>query len=493
MKSILKENLDLLGVICKLIAEETGFDLIICDADGKIIEATLKQRIGKIHRGARELINGDSDEIVINPGLEQKYLDDGFDTRQGYIYAIRMFGKKVGSLGISGNPEMIKPIVRIAAKTIGLVISKYTKEKEKNRILQKMAKIAEEMAQQPFKKFVYQTFVEDLWHISGAKFVFFVQFNSEPDKSKIVAVAGEKQELDTFTAKLGCEILGMCWQYPVIEKQEGNGISCYNSLQEFAANLLPPEKYKDLIDELDLGQVCTLEIIYKGEILGEFILILKKQEKLNDALLIELYAAQVGQLLVRVKAEEALKKSEAELKDALTVLQYQSTHDALTGIYNRTFFEKSIINLSQNAENYPITTISLDVDGLKVVNDTLGHAKGDELLVNLVKVLKNSIRESDIVARIGGDEFIIMLPKTDKKNSSLIVERINQNVDLFNQTKPQLPLSVSIGMATADNQGTGLQDVIKQADKEMYFNKNLRKQCGLVPSMLNSNHPNFPQ
>jgi len=66
-------------------------------------------------------------------------------------------------------------------------------------------------------------------------------------------------------------------------------------------------------------------------------------------------------------------------------------------------------------------------------------------------------------------------------------------VDLFNQTKPQLPLSVSIGMATADNQGTGLQDVIKQADKEMYFNKNLRKQCGLVPSMLNSNHPNFPQ
>jgi len=209
--------------------------------------------------------------------------------------------------------------------------------------------------------------------------------------------------------------------------------------------------------------------------------------------LVELYAAQVGQILVRVKAEENLKKSEAELKNALTILQYQSNHDALTGIYNRTYLEKTIATLSNNTEDYPITTISLDVDGLKVANDTWGHAKGDELLINLVKVLKNSIRETDILARVGGDEFIIILPKTDKINSKFIVERIYNNIDLFNQTKPQLPLSVSLGMATADDQNISLQDVIKQADKEMYFNKNLRKQCGLVPSLINTNQLNFHQ
>jgi len=316
-------------------------------------------------------------------------------------------------------------------------------------------------------------------------------FNSESNKSKVAALAGEEEDVNVFNAKLGRKIISSVWNYPIGKKQKSKGITSYNSLQEFAENLFSAEEYRDLANRFDLGQVCVLEIIYKREMLGEFVFILKNQEKLNNPLLVELYAAQVGQLLVRVKAEEALKKSEAELKDALTILEYQSTHDALTGIYNRTFFEKTIADLS--AVDYPVTIISLDADGLKVVNDTLGHAKGDELLINLVRVLKNSIRETDILARVGGDEFIIILPRTDKVNAKLIVERIYNNIDSFNRAESQMPLSVSLGVATADNQNISLQDVIKQADKEMYFNKNLRKQCGLVSGSLDVDLPNFPQ
>ena len=491
MNDILRENLDVLGVICKMVAEDTGFDMIICDEGGEIIEATQKQRIGNIHGGAKDIINSNLDEAVITPELEQKYQKAGFDTRQGYIHAIRMLGGKVGTLGITGNPELVKPIVRVAAKTIGLVISEYIKEKEKNRILEKMARIAEEIFHQPVKRYIYQTFAEDLRHISGAKFVFFLLFNSESNKSKVAALAGEEEDVNVFNAKLGRKIISSVWNYPIGKKQKSKGITSYNSLQEFAENLFSAEEYRDLANRFDLGQVCVLEIIYKREMLGEFVIILKNQEKLNNPLLVELYAAQVGQLLVRVKAEEALKKNEAELKDASTILEYQSTHDALTGIYNRTFFEKTIADLS--AVDYPVTIISLDADGLKVVNDTLGHAKGDELLINLVRVLKNSIRETDILARVGGDEFIIILPRTDKVNAKLIVERIYNNIDSFNRAESQMPLSVSLGVATADNQNISLQDVIKQADKEMYFNKNLRKQCGLVSGSLDVDLPNFPQ
>lgn len=157
------------------------------------------------------------------------------------------------------------------------------------------------------------------------------------------------------------------------------------------------------------------------------------------------------------------KRSEEELK-------YLSLHDRLTSLYNRTFFEEEVKRLDKSRE-YPITIISADVDGLKLINDTMGHDSGDELLKISANVLKQSLRSSDILARIGGDEFAILLPLTDTETGKSLMRRIQTNIQAYNTEKPRLPLNISMGIATAKNSDTSLKEVYKKADDFMYISK----------------------
>lgn len=151
-------------------------------------------------------------------------------------------------------------------------------------------------------------------------------------------------------------------------------------------------------------------------------------------------------------------------------LEYLSMHDPLTGLYNRAFFEEEMKRLSGSRE-YPITIISADVDGLKLINDTMGHTKGDQLLQACAGVLRKSLRSSDLLARVGGDEFVALLPRTDKKAGKEIVKRIRSYSDIHNQEHNDLPLSISVGAATAEDAATPLHEIYINADYLMYRNK----------------------
>ncbi len=105
-------------------------------------------------------------------------------------------------------------------------------------------------------------------------------------------------------------------------------------------------------------------------------------------------------------------------------LKYLSLHNQLTGLYNRVYFENGIDRLGSSRE-HPITIISIDLDGLKLVNDTVGHERGDQLLIACANVLKKSLRSSDTLARVGGDEFVALLPRTDSKTGEDIAMRIH--------------------------------------------------------------------
>lgn len=155
-------------------------------------------------------------------------------------------------------------------------------------------------------------------------------------------------------------------------------------------------------------------------------------------------------------------------------LKYLSMHDPLTGLYNRAFFQEELKRLSGSRE-YPITILVADMDGLKLINDTLGHAKGDEMLQSCAKVLKSSLRCSDILARIGGDEFAAILPKTGEKAAEHIIKRMRQAIDLFNNERPQIPLHVSLGASTCRSPAESLEETFKTADSFMYRNKLLSR------------------
>jgi len=168
-------------------------------------------------------------------------------------------------------------------------------------------------------------------------------------------------------------------------------------------------------------------------------------------------------------------------------LEYLSLHDQLTGIYNRAYFETEL-NRLDNSRDYPITIISADLDGLKLINDTMGHDAGDRLLVKCAELLRDSLRQSDIVSRVGGDEFSAILPNTGRDIGETIVKRMREKINNYNLENEELPLGVSLGVATLDKGSEGsLKALFKRADDMMYRDKLYRSSSSrgkIVQSLL---------
>jgi diguanylate cyclase (GGDEF)-like protein/PAS domain S-box-containing protein len=144
--------------------------------------------------------------------------------------------------------------------------------------------------------------------------------------------------------------------------------------------------------------------------------------------------------------------------------------DFLTGLYNRAFFEAEMSRLN-NSRDYPVTIVCADLDGLKVINDSYGHHIGDELLKEAAALLKGAVRKSEIVARIGGDEFSILLPQTDEHAGKEIVDRIRSHIKEYNIDNLDFPLSISLGYSTAKGSEKSLEQVFREADDSMYAEK----------------------
>lgn len=149
-------------------------------------------------------------------------------------------------------------------------------------------------------------------------------------------------------------------------------------------------------------------------------------------------------------------------------IMYLSFHDRLTGLYNRAFFEEELKRIDVERQ-LPLSIAMGDVNGLKLVNDAFGHQEGDRLLRKIADVLRQSCREEDIIARWGGDEFIILLPQTDIKTAANICERIKRNAAAV-ETTPITP-SMALGYATKENTSQNIMDILKKAENDMYLNK----------------------
>jgi diguanylate cyclase (GGDEF)-like protein/PAS domain S-box-containing protein len=177
-----------------------------------------------------------------------------------------------------------------------------------------------------------------------------------------------------------------------------------------------------------------------------------------------------------------------DLKLGEEKLKYLSLHDPLTGLYNRIYFEEEISRIEKTRYG-TVGILSCDVDGLKLVNDTLGHDQGDRLLAAAARVIRDSFREGDLVARIGGDEFSVVLPDTTEPAVENACQRIQEAVDTYNATTPELPLSISVGFAIRNGSHKNLKDVFKEADNHMYRKKLYRTQSvrsTIVSTLINT-------
>ncbi|MGQ9673613.1 MAG: PAS domain S-box protein [Candidatus Aminicenantales bacterium] len=150
-------------------------------------------------------------------------------------------------------------------------------------------------------------------------------------------------------------------------------------------------------------------------------------------------------------------------------LRDMSHRDGLTQLFNRSFFEEEMARI-EKSRNYPVTILMVDVDELKKTNDTYGHAEGDKLLLRTAEVLRITFRPDDIVARIGGDEFAIILPGVDSGVALTAVNRLKSRLEEHNQSYRDRPLRLSVGTATA-SKSMPLNRVLREADERMYQDK----------------------
>lgn len=147
---------------------------------------------------------------------------------------------------------------------------------------------------------------------------------------------------------------------------------------------------------------------------------------------------------------------------------YLSYHDQLTGLFNRRYYEEELKRIDTQRQ-LPISLLMADVNGLKLANDAFGHEVGDKLLRKVAEILKNESREEDIIARIGGDEFIILLAQTSKEESIALSQRIK---DKMNRTVIEgIQLSVSFGCATKTNKKQAFEGIFAKAENDMYSHK----------------------
>jgi len=207
-----------------------------------------------------------------------------------------------------------------------------------------------------------------------------------------------------------------------------------------------------------------LELIYKGEsIKNEENMILRSKTGIDIPIVYDISPVKDSEGEIYGVVINFRDISEKIAKDRK--IDYITYHDGLTGVYNRNFFNEKIKSIDLE-ENLPISVIMGDVNGLKLTNDAFGHLMGDKLLISAANIMKRVCRESDIVVRWGGDEFIILLPKTKQEIVEKISERIREectkeNIDLLN-------ISISLGYDTKITKEADIIKSVTNAEEMMY-------------------------
>ena len=207
-----------------------------------------------------------------------------------------------------------------------------------------------------------------------------------------------------------------------------------------------------------------LELIYKGEsIKNEENMILRSKTGIDIPIVYDISPVKDSEGEIYGVVINFRDISEKIAKDR--EIDYITYHDGLTGVYNRNFFNEKIKSIDLE-ENLPISVIMGDVNGLKLTNDAFGHLMGDKLLISAANIMKRVCRESDIVVRWGGDEFIILLPKTKQEIVEKISERIREectkeNIDLLN-------ISISLGYDTKITKEADIIKSVTNAEEMMY-------------------------
>jgi diguanylate cyclase (GGDEF)-like protein/PAS domain S-box-containing protein len=248
------------------------------------------------------------------------------------------------------------------------------------------------------------------------------------------------------------------------------GLKSHNTvglpIREVMLRLVPEEfKTNKLIDQLEnsFRNIFNLKTNWKSEIREQTI---RREDGTERVVQNSSFIYRDTNSITLASIMRDITERKNKEQEAIEI----SFHDHLTGLYNRRFLEEELERLD-NSRRLPLSIITLDVDGLKIVNDTYGHLEGDSLLKEVANVLTGVCRSDDIIARMGGDEFTILLPNTSNENAKEVAKRLTQRC----KNSRKIIMCYSIGVATKAEVGQKIVDILKEADDNMYRNKSTHK------------------
>ncbi|MEA3290293.1 MAG: GGDEF domain-containing protein, partial [Campylobacterota bacterium] len=165
---------------------------------------------------------------------------------------------------------------------------------------------------------------------------------------------------------------------------------------------------------------------------------------------------------------------ELELQDLQTELKLLASTDPMTKLYNRRYFSKiaeDILDLSRR-DKKELSLIMVDIDKFKTINDTYGHAIGDDVIIKFADILKQEQRESDIICRFGGEEFVILLPETNMDGARIVAQKIREKTEqtiIKTDTIKDLTFTVSLGVSIVDiEKENNIEEALGRADEALY-------------------------
>lgn len=187
-----------------------------------------------------------------------------------------------------------------------------------------------------------------------------------------------------------------------------------------------------------------------------------------------------------VKVIEGLIIDISDRRQKEDEIRYLNHHDVLTGLYNRRYFEEEKLRLDYD-NMYPLSVIIGDINGLKVFNDALGHAEGDRLIISAAEILMSCCREGDTLARTGGDEFSLLLPRTTKEEADKLIRKIGSICEKYRLKirNESYHISISLGCSSKISKAQSFNKVIREAEEKMYQHKLLQNKS-LHSSLISS-------
>lgn len=447
--------------------------IIITDSNGNILRINdcLKKRLfGKEYRKTHEKINEDEIknkilEIIIdkNKALElfdflKNDSDDSFnkDIKTKIAGKISTFNISVSTIYDKKNNSLGKLSI-FRDITYRTRLEKRLNKSEKALLIKN--NISNVFLTVPSEK-MYEKVLEIILKVTESKYGLFGYIDQ---KNILVCPSLTKDMWDV------CQVENKRIEFPhkIWSRIWGNALIEKKSFYSSKLTRLPEGHVK-------LKNAVATPIVFKAKSIG-LLMIGEKASNYTkkDISILEDIASFIAPVLEsRLQNEFA----EAKRKKYEEEVEYLSFHDSLTGLYNRRYFEEELKRLDTERQ-LPISIIMADIDGLKEVNDKYGHNVGDKLLLAITKVLKKASRKEDIIARWGGDEFIMILPASSEKITGKIIERIKNLFD-HNKLNGKIVISASLGSATKENMNQIIYDIVEEADKNMYENKAVK----VVPS-----------